>query len=307
MENGKRYFEAYVICYVFSVLIILVTLCIICIYIKTKEFRSYPCYFNILLSSVIALDNIIRIIPVSGDDESIMCLIQGFSLALFDKLMLTTMTVYSLISFLGIIKIELYKIYEKWIFIVLTSAGFLISLVLAVLFIINGTIKYDDICYVRSKSDEKKEIKINKELIDIIVTSILFAINVICIVYLLIYLFLTIRESKKKRFSNLQNMSFHFWKFIFNFLLNDLTFILVILIISDSFLWPDEFISLSYIILGLLIIIFYTINHRVLIEIKKIICCIKEEQTTPLVNPEQEEEYNNNSYTSGGGSLMPDN
>ena len=209
MENGKRNNVAYLICFIFSILIILVTFCIIFIYIKAKDLRSYPGYFNIIISLVIAIDNILRLIPVGGDNDDIMCLIQGFSLALFDKLMLTSMTVYSLISFLGIIKIELYKYYEKCIFIVLISLSFLISLILAILFILNGTFKYDDICYVRSQSDEFNQIKINKELIDIIVTSILFAINAICIGYLLIYLILMIKEikkSKKYRKSNLKNI-----------------------------------------------------------------------------------------------------
>ena len=57
-----------------------------------------------------------------------------------------------------------------------------------------------------------------------------------------------------------------------------MTFIIVILIILDKFFDNSVLTSLCYIILSLFIVLFYTVNKRVLLEGKKIICCIKEKE-----------------------------
>ena len=153
-----------------SSFIVIFTVFLIIIYAKTKDLHSYPCYFNILLSSVIAIDNVLRLIPTyedknDKDDDSnfkhnykFACKFQGFNLALFDKFMLTTMTIYSIISFLGLIKYQFYKSHEKCLFITLIIIGFLISLILAIIFIINGITNYDDVCYVKKKSGDTEEL-----------------------------------------------------------------------------------------------------------------------------------------------------
>ena len=277
---------ASIICYITSIIIVLITLCLIFIYAKTKELHSYPCYFNILLSSVISLDNFLRLIPfydhkgTTLSSESKGCQFQGFTLALLDKFMLTTMTIYSIISFLGLIKYDFYKKYEKIIFIILTITGFLISLIMAILFSLNGVVNYEDVCYVRYKrKNNEPELKVNKVVIDAIVTSILFVINLYCIIRLLIYIYLLIKESKKENNENkAKNYYFHFWKYFVDFLLTSSTFIMVILIILDAFFDDDELISLSYVFLSLLIVIFFTINSRVIKEGKKLILCKKEEE-----------------------------
>jgi hypothetical protein len=286
-----------IICFIFDILIIIYTIGIIIIYAKTKTFHSYPCYFNIFFSSIIALTNITRLITLKDFKEGdIICTIQAFSMALLDKLMLTTMTVHSSTSFLGIVTLEFYKQNEKCIFISSIIISILISLTLAIFFILNGTQKYDDVCYVRSKPGNGHEIIINKELIDIIATSILFAINVFCIIYLLIFIFKTMKEYKKSKNKNLGNMSFHFCKFSINFILNDITFIMVILIIADIF--DGDYVGLSYVILSFLIIIFYTINQPILREIKKTVCCIKDDDI-PTLNYDEVDENDDNGLEIG--------
>ena len=284
-----------IICIIFDILIIIYTIGIIIIYAKTKTFHSYPCYFNIFFSSIIALTNFARLITLKdkGDikEGDIACSIQAFSLVLLDKLMLTTMTVHSSISFLGIVKIEFYKQNEKCIFITSILISIFISLILAILFILNGTKKYDDACYVRSSSEEGHEIIIPKELVDVIVTSILFVINVFCIIYLLIFIYKTMKEYKKNNNKNLGKMSFHFCKFSITFILNDITFIMVILIIKDIFV--GNFVGLSYVILSFLITIFYTINQPILREIKKTVCCIKDDDISSLNDDERDENDDN--------------
>ncbi len=286
--GGDHNWGIYGICIGFIALNIIISIFISFIYLKTKTFHSYPCYFNLILIGVIAIDNITRLF-VGLEEDSIGCFIEASILVLFDKLMLTVMTVFSVLSFLGIVKLEFYQKNEKCIFISSISISFLISIILTILFMLNGTIRYDDICYARNESDDQHEIKINKEVIDCIVTSVLFLINVICHIYLLIFLFQALRESKIKK--NLRKMSFHFYKFLFTFIVNSGTFVVVILIILNIIDFGcDEFVSLFYVILSLAIIIFYTINQSVLHEIKKILCCIKEDNSQSNNEDEDEED-----------------
>ena len=298
-DVGERNIVIYYICTGFSILIIFVTAFLILIYSKTKALHSYPCYFNIILSSVISIDNILRIIPFYDNDieshsqtkpnKSFGCIFQGFTLALFDKFMLTTMTMYSTISFLGIVTFNFYKKNEKKIFISLTIISFVIPLVMAIVAIQNGVGVYDDVCYVKYTKDEddddqeekdiERNIKLLKIIPDLIVTSILFLINLYFILHLLIHICRLISKCKEKdEIQKMINYYFHFWKFLANLILTIITFIMVILIIIGKFLSSDETISLCYIILSLFIVLFYTLNYRVLKEGKNILCCIKEDR-----------------------------
>ena len=301
MANNNYFDIVYPFCIGFNALIILITTCLIIIYVKVKDLHSYPCYFNILLSAVISIDNIARLINPGKDSDSIGCKIQGFILALFDKLMLTTMTIYSIVAYLGIINLEFYKGNEKSIFIISTILSFLISLIIAILFILNGVVVYDDVCYVRSYTDKTvPNLKVNKEIIDVIVNSILLVVNFYCILRLLIYIIKIILESKKNNEERvLKEYFFFFLKYLIIFILNNMTFIMVILIIFDKF--ESEFTSLFYIILSFFIILFYTVNMRVLHEGKNIICCKKERTKSEEYKIEDEdykidnEEYKINS------------
>ena len=277
MYKNNSFHIVYPICIGFNSLIILVTTCLIIIYVKVKDLHSYPCYFNILLSAVISIDNIARLIkPNDRKEENTGCRIQGFILALFDKLMLTTMTIYSIVAYLGIVNLEFYKRNEKKIFIFSIILSFLISLIIAILFMLNGVVIYDDVCYVRSSTDETvHNLKVNKELIDMIVNTVLLVVNFYCILRLLIYIIKIILESKKDNDERrLKDYFFFFLKYFIIFMLNNMTFIMVILIIYDKI--NDELTSLFYIILSFLIVLFYTVNIRVLNEGKNIICCKKE-------------------------------
>ena len=301
MANNNYFDIVYPFCIGFNALIILITTCLIIIYVKVKDLHSYPCYFNILLSAVISIDNIARLINPGKDSDSIGCKIQGFILALFDKLMLTTMTIYSIVTYLGIVNLEFYKENEKRIFIISTILSILISLIIAILFILNGVVVYDDVCYVRSSIDETvRNLKVNKEIIDVIVNSILLVVNFYCILRLLIYIIKIILESKKNNEERvLKEYFFFFLKYLIIFILNNMTFIMVILIIFDKF--ESEFTSLFYIILSFFIILFYTVNMRVLHEGKNIICCKKERTKSEEYKIEDEdykidnEEYKINS------------
>ena len=279
-----------IICYFMSGLIVVVTLSLIIIYIKTKELHSYPCYLNIALSLIISIDNVLRLIPFYKN-EKIGCKFQGYSLVLFDKLMLVTMTIYSLTTTFGMVILEKYEQseyekYEKKCFLILTISGLIISLGSSILFMLNGVQKYGEICYVIYKEEK---LKVDKKLIDTIVTSFLYFINFICNIYLLYYIRNIIEESREEGdIKKVDNYTFHFWKYFVNFWLNNLTFIMVILIILDKFFHINDIISLSYVCLSLLIVIFYALNFRVLREGKKLILCKKEKEE--ILQREDEED-----------------
>ena len=298
----------YVICIILCSIIAFITICLIFIYIKTKEMHSYAGYLNIIFCFVVLINNILRLIPSFDDDGSsnknedkhnggITCKIQGFILALFDKLILVIMTIYSIITTFGMIRYESYHKKEKCLFITLILSGFGLSLLLAILFAINGINSFDDFCYVKQGD------KVDKKLIDTIATSILFVINIYCNVRLLFFIRRLINEKKMSLTSDkksIRNYSFYLKKYFLIFILNDLAFIIVILIIQDKFFEKDEHKSLSYIIINLLLIIFYAMNSRVLKEWKKLVCCEKEEQNSPLKEDEfdeDDEEYRKASAT----------
>ena len=297
---NKEQWESFIFSDILSFIITIITVFLIFIYIKVKELHSYPCYFNIFLCASISIDNILRLIPFyddkkySKENEHVGCRIQGFLLALFDKLMLTTMTIYSIVSFLCMAKFSLYEHYEKCLYITLTISAILISLILAIIFMLNGVINYEDVCYVKSekKNDTDKDLVINKKVIDIIVTSILFGINVYCIMHTLVYLFRTFKECKNNGdIRKSKNYLFHFWKYLIDLILTALTFIMVILIIGDKY-FPNKAIigSISYVLCSLFVVIFFSINSRVIQEGKRLILCQKEKQKA--IGQENDDEDN---------------
>ena len=99
-----------------SILISIIAVFLIIIYLINRKFRSYPYYFNIIFILVIAVDNIIRLIPGEIDSkqkETIGCKIQAFTLTLFDKLMLILMTIYSIFAYLENFQNFFYKSNKK--------------------------------------------------------------------------------------------------------------------------------------------------------------------------------------------------
>ena len=170
---------------IISAIITIIAIFISIVYCCNKKFRSFPFYFNIMFTFSIAANNIIRLLPVSNEtsqkyqdksqnNPSIMCKIQAISLTFLDKYMLTLMTVYSLVAYIGFYRIELFKIHQKSIFIILTIISIIISVVCTTVFYLQGLSTHSEFCYVKTRND----IKI---WADSIVTSILLLINLFCI------------------------------------------------------------------------------------------------------------------------------
>lgn len=252
-------------------LIIVITLFLIIIYIKSKTFRSYPCYLNIILSSVILIDNLLRLIPMdskendSQDPEerevSFLCNIQAFLLSVFDKLMLTSMTINSYLTYVGFTNNEFYKAHIKTLFIVCMILSSLLSIILAFIFLVDHKpVEYGNVCYVWASPF--------KEQTDAIVTIVLAAINFFCITSLLLHISNTIKEIVT--FRNKNDYSRHYYRIIASLFINAITFLIVVLIIGDSLFVGDDYIDLCYIVDALVVDLFYTCNKTVINETKKL-------------------------------------
>ncbi len=115
METGH-----YISLYILNIFTIIFSLYLFFLFIKSKSFHTYPCYNIIIFSLIILLDNILRVLPLSDDDEkkSVMEYIVAFLLVFFDKLILATLATQAFIFYLGVLKTKFYYDHEKAIFII---------------------------------------------------------------------------------------------------------------------------------------------------------------------------------------------
>ena len=120
-------------------------------------------------------------------------------------------------------------------------------------------------------------------------TSILLLINIYCIGHTLYFIFREIKENKNDDRKK-KNYYYHFWKYLIDFILTFLTFLMVILIIADILDFPEVVIGFIYVMLSLLIVLFFTINSRILQEIKRLICCKREEKKLSNIEVEDDED-----------------
>ena len=131
-----------ILTYILNIIIIIITVYLIILYIKSNTFKIYPCYNILILSFVMLLDNILRIIYVGG--ISALEYIQAIALTSLDKFLLTTLTAQIFIIYMGVCQTQLYFSREKFIFISTLLIGLFISIVLGVVYVtIKGTIKYE--------------------------------------------------------------------------------------------------------------------------------------------------------------------
>ena len=112
----------------------------------------FPNTFNIFFCCIVIIEDILRLIPESlGVDESapedkanFVCVFQAVTSGFFDKLLLSNMTIYSIITSLGVFFSEFYKNHLKKIFLITISIGFLMSLALTIAYETEG-IAFKDI------------------------------------------------------------------------------------------------------------------------------------------------------------------
>ena len=245
------------------------------------ESRSYPCYLNILLSSVIAIDNICRLIANKKGD--FLCKFQAFVLAVFDKLILTTITVNAYLTYRGLSDNEFYMKNIKMLFLVTNSISFVISIVLGIIFLNNGYADYN-VCYVAGGPF--------KENIDTVVTFVLFLIFLYSSIKSLLFMLKNIKELSLNKASIFAHLV-HFYRMAITLFLSSSAFFVTLLIINDSLFVDDDFIDLCFITICLALDLFYTLNSTIIKQTLILFGCKKEERETDF-SDNDENEINDN-------------
>jgi len=258
---------------VLSVFISVAGILIMIIYGKSKIFHSYPYYFNIFFILTIMLNNLIRLIPGREDENefktSTGCYIQGIILTVLDKLMLTQITSYSVIYYLGSFHSEVFEKHKMLIFLLLSEIGFAISMILATVFSFKGMSVNSQYCYVRTRDN-------TKYIVDTTITTLLWAVSLVCTLRLLINL-VKIKKEVAVFNRKADSITYHTCRFSFNLVFNVLIFLYVDLLINKKFNgwmvdWLKDFL---YIFLSFVGEIFFTINSEVWKEAKRILTCKK--------------------------------
>ena len=275
---------------VVSVLISVAGILIMIIYGKSKIFHSYPYYFNIFFILTIMLNNLIRLLPGREDENefktSTGCYIQGIILTVLDKLMLTQITSYSVIYYLGSFHSEIFEKHKMLIFLLLSEIGFAISMILATVFSFKGMSVNSQYCYVRTRDN-------TKYIIDTTYTTFLWATSVFCTLRLLINL-VKIKKEVAVFNRKADSITYHTCRFSFNLVFNVLIFLYVDLLINKKLTWMIDWLKdFIYIFLSFVGEIFFTINSEVWKESKRILTCkkleVEEDDNGAFFDKEKEE------------------
>jgi hypothetical protein len=274
-----------------SVLITISAILIVIVYAKSKIFHSYPYYFNIFFMLTIMLNNLIRLIPGRPEenefDTSIQCYIQGIILTVLDKLMLCQITSYSVIYYLGSFHSEFFERNKMMIFLILSEAGFAISMILATVFSFKGMSVSSQFCYVRTRDN-------TKYIVDTIVTTLLWLISVLCTLRLLLNL-IKIKKEVAVFNRKADSITYHTCRFSFNLVFNILIYLYVDLLINKKLTWMTDWTKdLYYILLSFIGEIFFTINAEVWKEAKRIITC---KESIEIDDEESKTFYDNKEMT----------
>lgn len=243
-----------------------------------RKVNLYPCYFNIFYCTIISLSSAIRLIPyklINDPNEQgkfyFLCSIQSFLVSLFDQFLISLITIYSIVNYLSVCKINFYKNHLKAIYISLISTGFLISLALTIIYFYNGINDKDILCYIVTRNDFKI-------MSNFIYISILFAITLFCLISLIHNLRKIKNEFQINGNVRKAKKSYNFVKrFILALIINIIVFTYLILLIIKVFP-PGSYKDLIYIVVCLVIEIFFTINKSLYNAFMRLITCNKIEK-----------------------------
>ena len=239
---------------------------------EIKIIRAYPCYLNIIISSIIAINNIFRLIKFK--EVNFPCHVQALILAIFDKLVYTTITLNAFLTYKGLSDNESYMNNIKKLFLITNGISITIAVLFGIIFFCAGsTILYDNVCYI--------EASIGKESVDTIIMFILYFIFIYSNIKSILFLLNNMKELVSTyNKNNLSAYLFHFYRIIVSLFLSSLAFLVTILIINNSLFVgdSDNNIDALYIFICLINDLFYTLNLTVFKETKKLLCCKEEEK-----------------------------
>ena len=244
--------------YILNVIIIIISMYLIFLLIRSKSFKIFPCYNITILSFIILIDNILRLFKYGRN-------IQAFLLTFLDKSLLATITSQAVITYLGVCWTNIYfqGTNEKKIFIMTFIIGNSISAILSLIYIICNGID-DSYDYYYCKDDKKI-----KWIGDAIFNGVFLFVNFFCCLFLLIFL------TKKKNEASLgiiEDLDYkhHHTKIVLMLIFNSVIFIESFLIVYNKF--PFNNVDLVYLITCLVILLYYTINKIIIKETMRIFC-----------------------------------
>ena len=293
----------YIIC---SLLIATFTILLIIVYSKDKYFHGtknkkisdmylYPCYFNIFFCIIIAANNIIRLIPFNitvipeepEGQENIVCKTQAFLASLFDKLLVSLMTIYSIVNYLSVFKSDFYKKYIKRIYIILIFIGFCFSLMLTIIYYRDGISEKDILCYIHTRTT-------TKIVTDDIYTSILFLINLFCLIRLIVYLGkLSKQYSSEGKMIQFKKSTNYLNRFVLDLIINLIAFAYIFMVIN-KLLPKGSYKDLIFTIICLIVELFFTLNKSLYYAFIRVLSCNKYYKITDEPDNNDNDLENNN-------------
>ena len=265
-EDSKSDFDTpeLIVTLVMNGLIILISIYVLFLYIKSEQFHSYSCAYIVILSISILVDNILRVIPIGRQDHiNALSYIQAFILTSLDKYILLALTMQVFIIYLGIMKTNFYYAHKKAIFYISFFSGLGLSFLIGGLFLMNGLTCYGLYNYVDDLG--------NKGTFDTIFNSVFLGLNTFFCIIIILNICIR-KEEIEKEMLNENDYEHDLNRMIIIFITNTLFYVESFLIIYDKLPVPDNYIDLVYIITCLIINLIYTINKVVIKETKKIFC-----------------------------------
>ena len=267
---GELYSPAHIATLVVNGIAILLGIFITIFYIICKVLHTYPCYNKLTVNLIILVDNIIRIIPLAlYENDNLNDFLknaQAFLLIFFDKFFLIILTNQIVIQYFGIMQTNFYFNNEKKIFIFGTILSAIISIALAWIFIIGGYEYKKDKLYYYGRNDLGY-----KKVIDTVYYSILLAVNLFCLIIIIINSSVWNKKSKSEGMENIY-YEHNFIQSLLKFIVNTLTYVVSFLIIYRT-ISGYGITDLVYLLSCLIVNIVYCVNKVVLEEFYKKFCC----------------------------------
>ena len=267
---GELYSPAHIATLVVNGIAILLGIFITIFYIICKVLHTYPCYNKLTVNLIILVDNIIRIIPLAlYENDNLNDFLknaQAFLLIFFDKFFLIILTNQIVIQYFGIMQTNFYFNNEKKIFIFGTILSAIISIALAWIFIIGGYEYKKDKLYYYGRNDLGY-----KKVIDTVYYSILLAVNLFCLIIIIINSSVWNKKSKSEGMENIY-YEHNFIQSLLKFIVNTLTYVVSFLIIYRT-ISGYGITDLVYLLSCLIVNIVYCVNKVVLKEFYKKFCC----------------------------------
>lgn len=252
----------FIVTIILNSFIIIISFYLAFLFIKSKTFHTVPCYNMIIFSLILLLDCILRLVPTKSWAEAFQY-IQAFLLSFFDKLILATLTMHSVIFYLGTVYTDTYYKNEKKIFIISFIISGIVSIVLTSIYLKEGVHQPDKRYYFYVNQDSFKFFA------DIVFDSVFFVPTFFCCLILLCYIYRKKREAQSGLIEDI-DYSRRFIRVSLLFWLNMATFTESYLIIFGVL--QGEFADFIYLMTCLIIDLYNSINRTVIKETLKIFC-----------------------------------